>query len=158
MGDATKERTIGLMRMRFWKDAVDAMYNSSSVPDHPVATELALAVRRHGLSKQLLDRIISSRESLLERDQPFGSVDEVEGYAHDAFTSINYLLLECLECLGSGENKEKEKSGHVKHVANQLGTEIQNFRRDGELMGGHLKAILRRNKIDLKNNLVGLPF
>lgn len=53
--DSVSEKTIGMMRMQFWKDSVKAMYNTSdskkSVPEHPVAQELYAAIQKHSLSK-----------------------------------------------------------------------------------------------------------
>ena len=52
-------------------------------------------------------------------DKPFESLDAAEGYAHDAFSSANYLVL---ECLNGGISPDGDKiSGHARHAANHLG-------------------------------------
>ena len=70
-------------------------------------------------------RIISSREVFLG-DKPFESLEAAEEYAHGAFSSANYLVLECLN--GNGEdnnnnsnNNNNKISGHARHAANHLG-------------------------------------
>lgn len=55
-------------------------------------------------------RLIQSREQFLS-DKPFDSLEQVEQYGDQAFSSV-YLLL--LELLGN-------ESGHAKHAATQLG-------------------------------------
>ena len=114
--DSVSERTIGLMRMQFWRDAVDEIFEEKEGTDskskQPVVAALKMAAREHCLSKELLLRMISAREVFLN-DRPFDSVAAVEDYAHDAFSSANYLILECLD--------SEVTSGHARHAANQLG-------------------------------------
>ena len=103
------ERTLGLMRLQFWKDTIDRLYNDQC-PQHPVAIQLYRIIKQNRPSKQLFLNIISSREKFLS-DSPFDSLEDVETYGEQAFSSV-YLVL--LECLGN-------KNGHVKHAATQLG-------------------------------------
>ena len=103
------ERTLGLMRLQFWRDTIDRLYDGDC-PQHPVAIQLFRIIKQSRPSKQLFHNIISSREQFLS-DQPFASLEEVEKYGEEAFSSV-YLLL--LESLGN-------KNGHVKHAVTQLG-------------------------------------
>ncbi len=113
--EAVREQALGKMRLQFWIDAVEAIFEDETlVPQQPVAVALLAAVKRHGLSKKLLLKLIESRRRSLS-DVPFGSLDEVDKYAHEAFSSLNYLLL---ESLGSDDLKA---TGHARHAANQLG-------------------------------------
>ena len=71
-------------------------------------------VRNSKLSKNsqvkvcLFLRIISSREMFLG-DKPFESLESAEGYAHDAFSSANYLVLECLNGNNNINNDSSNK-------------------------------------------------
>eukprot|EP00069_Balaena_mysticetus_P017410 bmy_10568T0 len=58
--DSVSEKTIGLMRMQFWKKTVDDVY-CDSPPHQPVAIELWKAVKRHNLTKRWLMKIIDER-------------------------------------------------------------------------------------------------
>ena len=58
------------------------------------------AVDRHRLSRDLLERLVSSRESGLN-DKPFLNLDAVDKYSEKSVSSLNYLILECLSN-GSG--------------------------------------------------------
>ena len=53
------------------------------------------AVDHHRLSRDLIERLVSSRESGLN-DKPFLNLDEVEKYSEKSVSSLNYLILECL--------------------------------------------------------------
>jgi len=107
--DSVSDRTLGLVRLQFWKDTIDHLYEDQ-VPQHPVAIQLHRMIKEHNPSKELFHRLIQSREQFLS-DKPFDSLNHVEQYGEDAWGSV-YLLL--LEVLGN-------TSGHAKHAATQLG-------------------------------------
>eukprot|EP00088_Acartia_fossae_P033801 TRINITY_DN3465_c0_g1_i16.p1 TRINITY_DN3465_c0_g1~~TRINITY_DN3465_c0_g1_i16.p1 ORF type:complete len:309 (-),score=-0.34 TRINITY_DN3465_c0_g1_i16:40-966(-) len=108
--DIVSDRTIGQMRMQFWKDTVESIYNDK-VPQHPVAIELHAMISQHpNVSKLLLNRIIESREQFLA-DRPFNSLEEVDAYGKGAFSSVYLLLLEIMN----------NDCGHLKHAAAALG-------------------------------------
>jgi len=107
--DNISDRTIGQMRMQFWKDAIENIYEEKP-PQHPVALELYSMINKHPVSKLLLLRIIESREQFLS-DRPFASVEEVESYGEKAFSSVYLILLEIM----------KNDNGHIKHAATALG-------------------------------------
>ncbi|KAL6037348.1 hypothetical protein STEG23_026651 [Scotinomys teguina] len=92
--DSVSEKTIGLMRMQFWKKAVEDMY-CDNPPHQPVAMELWKAVKRHNLTKRWLMRIIDERENNLN-DKAYGSIQELEDYAEGTQSSLLYLTLEVL--------------------------------------------------------------
>lgn len=115
--DSVSDRTIGLMRMQFWKNTIEDICQSSKAPPaHPVAQELDRAYKKFQFSKDLLLNLISSRERFLSNN-PFQSLDEVDSYARDAFSSINFILLTCL----NAENSPTSQTGHARHALNQLG-------------------------------------
>ena len=107
--ESVSERTLGQVRLQFWRDTIDRLYDDLC-PQHPVAIQLYRIIKQKRPSRQLFHNIISSREKFLS-DQPFSSLEEVEQYGEEAFSSV-YLLL--LECLGNS-------NGHIKHAATQLG-------------------------------------
>lgn len=108
--DNVTDKTIGLVRVQFWKDAISGMYeDGTKVPQHPVAMELAKMVVKHKPSEQLLQNLAGSRDYFLS-DKPFDSLEQVEQYGEKAFSSV-YLVL--LEIAGN-------TNGHVKHAATQF--------------------------------------
>ncbi|XP_027259296.1 NADH dehydrogenase (ubiquinone) complex I, assembly factor 6 isoform X1 [Cricetulus griseus] len=107
--DSVSEKTIGLMRMQFWKKAVEDMY-CDNPPHQPVAIELWKAVKRHNLTKRWLLRIIDEREKNLD-DKAYHSIQELENYAENTQSSLLYLTLEVLGV----------KDLHADHAASHIG-------------------------------------
>ncbi|KAL1775606.1 NADH dehydrogenase (ubiquinone) complex I, assembly factor 6 isoform X1 [Sigmodon hispidus] len=107
--DSVSEKTIGLMRMQFWKKAVEDMYHDNP-PHQPVAIELWKAIKSHNLTKRWLMRIIDEREKNLD-DKAYQSVQELENYSEHTQSSLLYLILEVLGV----------KDLHADHAASHIG-------------------------------------
>ncbi|XP_032761900.1 NADH dehydrogenase (ubiquinone) complex I, assembly factor 6 [Rattus rattus] len=107
--DLVSEKTIGLMRMQFWRKAVEDMF-CDNPPHQPVAMELWKAVKRHNLTKRWLLRIIDEREKNLD-DKAYRSIRELENYAENTQSSLLYLTLEVLGV----------KDVHADHAASHIG-------------------------------------
>ncbi|XP_028985087.1 NADH dehydrogenase (ubiquinone) complex I, assembly factor 6 isoform X1 [Betta splendens] len=107
--DSVSQKTIGLMRMQFWKSAIEEIYRDEP-PNQPVSAELWRAVRKHYLTKRWLLRIIAEREKDLE-DRAFRNLQELEMYSENTQSSLIYLLLACLGI----------KNVHADHVASHIG-------------------------------------
>ncbi|RLW13104.1 hypothetical protein DV515_00000416 [Chloebia gouldiae] len=95
--DSITQKTTGLMRMQFWRDAVEDIY-SDNPPHQPVATELWRAVKRHNLTKMWFMKIIDEREKNLD-DRAYRNIQELETYAENTQSALMYLTLETLVCL-----------------------------------------------------------
>ncbi|XP_045752167.1 NADH dehydrogenase (ubiquinone) complex I, assembly factor 6 isoform X2 [Mirounga angustirostris] len=107
--DSVSEKTIGLMRMEFWKKTVDDIY-CDNPPQQPVALELWKAVKRHNLTKRWLMKIIDEREKNLD-DRAYRNIQELENYAENTQSSLLYLTLEILGV----------KNLHADHAASHIG-------------------------------------
>uniref|UniRef100_A0A8C7ZCF2 NADH dehydrogenase (ubiquinone) complex I, assembly factor 6 n=1 Tax=Oryzias sinensis TaxID=183150 RepID=A0A8C7ZCF2_9TELE len=107
--DSVSQKTIGLMRMQFWKTALDDIYRDEP-PNQPVGTELWKAVKKHNLTKRWLLRIVTEREKDLD-DRAYRTLQELETYAEKTHSSLIYLLLECLGV----------RDVHADHAASHIG-------------------------------------
>uniref|UniRef100_A0A0P4VY62 NADH dehydrogenase (ubiquinone) complex I, assembly factor 6 n=2 Tax=Scylla olivacea TaxID=85551 RepID=A0A0P4VY62_SCYOL len=107
--DVTSEVLIAKMRLQFWRETLDEIYNDD-VPRQPVAMELHRAIRKHRLSRRWLRSLVDAREEQLER-RYFPSITELEAYSEKSNSSLYYLIL---QALGS-ENL------HADHAASHLG-------------------------------------
>ncbi|XP_006859268.1 PREDICTED: NADH dehydrogenase (ubiquinone) complex I, assembly factor 6 [Chrysochloris asiatica] len=107
--DSVSEKTIGLMRMQFWKDTVEDIYQDSP-PNQPVAIELWKVIKKHNLTKRWLLRIIDEREKNLD-DKVYRNIQELETYAENTQSSLLYLILELLGV----------KNLHADHAASHIG-------------------------------------
>ncbi|XP_065524697.1 NADH dehydrogenase (ubiquinone) complex I, assembly factor 6 isoform X2 [Lathamus discolor] len=92
--DSITQKTTGLMRMQFWRDAVEGIY-CDNPPHQPIATELWRAVKRHNLTKMWFMKIIDEREKNLD-DRPYRNIQELEKYAENTQSALLYLTLEML--------------------------------------------------------------
>ncbi|XP_039320316.1 NADH dehydrogenase (ubiquinone) complex I, assembly factor 6 isoform X1 [Saimiri boliviensis] len=107
--DSISEKTIGLMRMQFWKKTVEDIY-CDNPPHQPVAIELWKAVKRHNLTKRWLMNIIDEREKNLD-DKAYRNIKELENYAENTQCCLLYLTLEILGI----------KDLHADHAASHIG-------------------------------------
>ncbi|XP_019964672.1 NADH dehydrogenase (ubiquinone) complex I, assembly factor 6 isoform X2 [Paralichthys olivaceus] len=107
--DSVSQKTIGLMRMQFWKTAIEEIYRDEP-PNQPVTAELWRAARKHYLTKRWLLRIVTDREKDLD-DKAYRNLQELETYSENTQSSLIYLLLECLGL----------KNVHADHAASHIG-------------------------------------
>ncbi|XP_075873185.1 NADH dehydrogenase (ubiquinone) complex I, assembly factor 6 isoform X2 [Nelusetta ayraudi] len=107
--DSVSQKTIGLMRMQFWKTAIEELYRDEP-PKQPVSAELWRAVRKHQLTKRWLLRIITEREKDLD-DRAYRNLQQLETYSENTQSSLLYLLLESLGV----------KDVHADHTASHIG-------------------------------------
>lgn len=111
--DQVSQGTIGQMRMKFWSETLEAVYQNTP-PAQLVALQLHEAVQRSNLSKRWLQRLISSREDHLS-SKAFQSLSKVEDYAEHSVSSVLYLTLETL-------NIRKVESDHAaSHIGRAQG-------------------------------------
>jgi phytoene synthase len=74
------------IRLTWWRETLDEIFEGRAVRRHPVAEALATAVRRHGLPRALLDAMIDGQVEALDLAVPDGTAavawaDAVEGSA-----------------------------------------------------------------------------
>ncbi|KAK3572407.1 hypothetical protein QTP86_032624 [Hemibagrus guttatus] len=128
--DSVSQKTIGLMRLQFWKTAVEDIYRDKP-PVQPVSAELWRAVRKHKLTRRWLLRIIDEREKDME-DRAYRNLQELEAYAENTQSSLLYLLLETLgksafvlelqaRCKIQKFFDERVKDVHADHAASHIG-------------------------------------
>jgi NADH dehydrogenase [ubiquinone] 1 alpha subcomplex assembly factor 6 len=108
--DLVSDSKLGLMRIQFWKDSLDKIYEG--LPPHsPVAVELSKVVRSHRLTKRWLQRIIDARCDQITSDAPFESLIHVENFAESAYSAVNFLILEAAGV----------RNVHADHAASHIG-------------------------------------
>ncbi|KAM7175147.1 NADH dehydrogenase (ubiquinone) complex I, assembly factor 6 isoform 2-T2 [Macrochelys suwanniensis] len=107
--DSITQKTIGLMRMQFWRKAVEDIY-CDNPPHQPVAIELWKAIKRHNLTKRWLLKIIDEREKNLD-DRAYRNIQELETYADNTHSALLFLTLETLGV----------RDIHADHAASHIG-------------------------------------
>ena len=64
------EPLLGQIRLQWWRQVVEDAHGASPPSRHPVADALADVIRRHGLPREALDRILNARAKDLEPTLP----------------------------------------------------------------------------------------
>lgn len=67
--DAVTEPHLGLIRLQWWRDTVESLYDGGAGEGHPVAEALGRAIAEGGLPKQALLDLITAHEFDLYQDQ-----------------------------------------------------------------------------------------
>ena len=92
--EMVSEPLIGHMRLQWWRDAIDAIYDGQP-PGHPVATALADAAASCELAREPFDRMIDGRELDLS-DIPRKNLAALESYTDATSSSLVRLALAVL--------------------------------------------------------------
>lgn len=91
--ESITEPMIGLMKMQWWRDVIEWLYEGKGVPQgHPVAEALAAAVERHQPPRALFDRLLDARDMDME-PEPIADRDALVAYADDTGGSVAQLAL-----------------------------------------------------------------
>jgi phytoene synthase len=89
-----REPMMGRVRLQWWRDAVAEIY-AGSERRHQVVEALAAAVRRHGLSRGHIDRLLDAREQDMSADAP-PDLHALVAYADATAGSLGLLAVEIL--------------------------------------------------------------
>lgn len=91
IADVVSNPTIGVMRMQFWRDAINSTFNARP-PAEPVAVLLASVLQDHPLKKSWFLRVINARERYLT-NPPYTNLADLEAYAENTYSTLLYLTL-----------------------------------------------------------------
>lgn len=127
--DQISDPKIGLMRMKFWEDALDKCFsNGDKIPNHPVVLELyrvrhlfvtttknihffvLQVIRSNKLTKRHFSSLIKSRKDIMTSNS-FPTLESMEKYADQSVSSVYYLILEGSDI----------RNVHADHAASHLG-------------------------------------
>jgi NADH dehydrogenase [ubiquinone] 1 alpha subcomplex assembly factor 6 len=113
------DNKIALMRLKFWEDAVTKLFSKNKVtlPKHPVVEELSLALKRTSLTKRNFERLISSRKIA---NLNFITMKQMEHYAEETVSSVNYLILDALSCKNVNADHAASHLGKAQGISNLL--------------------------------------
>ena len=78
---------LGQIRLQWWRDALDEIYEGKPVRRHEVATPLAAAIRDHRITRAYLDGMIDARERDLAGEPPATLLD-LEAYLEATSSSL----------------------------------------------------------------------
>lgn len=109
--EMVSEPALGQIRLQWWRDAVGECCEGRA-RRHQVVQPLAETIERHGLSRELFDRIIDAREADFDPSPP-DNIDSLIAYAENSSGALNRLaamvlgvqddeMLQAAEAVGVG--------------------------------------------------------
>lgn len=64
----TSESTLGLIRLQWWREAIEEIRGGGATRRHPIVSALSAATRRHGLSTSRMLAMIAGKEEDIESE------------------------------------------------------------------------------------------
>jgi phytoene synthase len=90
--EQVSEPMLGLIRLQWWREALDEIFGGRPVRKHPVAEMLAASFDRYQLPRDPFDRLVSARERDMQ-SEPFPDLPALEVYAGETTTPLLALTL-----------------------------------------------------------------
>ena len=107
------EPQIGLIRLQWWRDALDAIYDGTAA-GHPVAEALAAAIAAGNLPKQPLQDLVTAHEFDLFAD-PMPDITTLEAYLGESNSALIQLAAMLLDPVGARGAAEAAGLAGVAH-------------------------------------------
>jgi len=148
------EPLLGRIRLQWWRDMIERLFDGASGVEHPAAVELGKVIRAHGLSRQPFDQLLQARETDLEPAPP-ADLAELETYA--AGTSAS-LQMSALEILGAGQSEAARAAARHVGIAWALSGMLRAF--PYHAVAGRILlpfSLLDAQGIDVADLLAGKP-
>jgi phytoene synthase len=92
--EAVREPMMGLIRLQWWRDALEEIY-AGRPRAHEVVSALAAAIDEHRLEHRLFQRLIEAREQDMQPDPP-ADLPALQRYAEETSSTLVELALSVL--------------------------------------------------------------
>lgn len=90
--EVVTEPTLGLIRLQWWRDALDHIYAGHPVPPHEILQPLAEAIQKYKLPQAGFEQLLQAREFDLEEKMPV-DLPSLARYARDTSAPLIRLVL-----------------------------------------------------------------
>jgi NADH dehydrogenase [ubiquinone] 1 alpha subcomplex assembly factor 6 len=107
--DVTSDPMTGLIRLTWWREALDEIYSGKNIRKHEIVKALAEVIKITELPRNFLDEIIEARETDLEP----GSIQTMADFEKYMAGTSTSLLIASLHIVGVKSDKAKEAAGHI---------------------------------------------
>lgn len=91
------EKTMGLIRLQWWRDAIARIYEAGACARHDVLEALHDAIQSRDLDRRDFEAWLDARERDLE-DSPFETLEALEAYALAVTRPWVVMTLKCVNC------------------------------------------------------------
>lgn len=90
--EVTTESALGLIRLQWWREALDALYEGAAPPSHEILKSLATAVRTYALPREMFETLLAARAFDLENRTP-PDMAALETYAAGTSGTLSRLAV-----------------------------------------------------------------
>jgi phytoene synthase len=94
--ETVTETAIGLMRLLWWREAIQDIYQGNTTKEHPILQALTLTIKENNLPLQLFEDLTYAREFDLEDVQP-SNMQGLLNYCDFTHTPLFKLCLKILD-------------------------------------------------------------
>ncbi len=113
------EPMIGMIRLAWWKEAIEEIYAGKRVREHPVLQALADIVRRHCIPQPVFIGLIAARERDFD-PRPFATQDELYRYFDQTSSALLVLVAHLLGECGHASHQTLSQIGRTWALAGML--------------------------------------
>lgn len=106
--DVVSEPMLGMIRLQWWREAIDEIYSDKKPRDHEIVQDLEDLIKTNSLSKDLFLQIINAREQDFE--DPPKNMKALEQYAKGTSSTLLFIALELFE------NEDDDIKKVVEHI------------------------------------------
>lgn len=91
MREVVTETTIGLIRLQWWRDALEKFYEDGTILQHEIIIDLARVIKKYDLPKEHFENLLYAREFDLEDVLP-ATLEGMVNYADYTHTPLLELI------------------------------------------------------------------
>lgn len=106
--ETVSEPMLGEIRLQWWRESIEGLFTGTP-RQHHVVLALAASLQRSDLFRGHFDALIDARVRDLY-DEPFQTLEELEGYAEATSSRLIYLAL---EALSASDQSSRRAARHI---------------------------------------------
>ncbi len=110
--EVVSETTTGLIRLTWWREAIDEIYQGQPVRQHQVVQPLAQAIREYNLPQSLFDTLVFAREFDVEDRNPA----TLEGFFQYADYTTTPLTDLSLRITGAAQDEAVLRAASIRYA------------------------------------------
>ncbi len=114
--EVVSDTTLGLIRLTWWREAIEEIFDGKTPRKHEVVEPLARAIKAYNLPQERFERLIYAREFDLE-DVPPADLRGLEKYIEYTVGPLNDLAIQILGGVALSDQQKR----HLSQVIGQSG-------------------------------------
>ncbi len=100
--ETVSEPLLGNIRLQWWREAIEAIYEDKLVPQHEVAQALQETIEEYHLLREPFDRLLDAREFDMQ-DRPPEDMEALVAYGEGTVSTLQQLAVQVLSGESGGD-------------------------------------------------------